>query len=356
MSSPRADFTATLLQNGHVLLAGGQDSPTSSTAAADIFDPVTMSITPAAPMKIARSGHTATLLLDGRVLVVGGHSTPDGTGLASGEIYDPTANSWSLALPKCVTCGVLHPHVHHAAVLLADGGVMVSGGSAGFEMPVAYYPDRHDWIQVGVRVLPFISWPRPYGSTATRFSNGVAAIHGGGNGLPDPRANTEVELYVSATDQLTYGDTRLQDGRNWATATLLGNGTMIVAGGQLTTSPAGALSTTDLYDPAPSYCYAPTCGAWSTGPSMNVGHCHHTATLLKKGLLLVAGGRCGTGDSIAVSELYDPVGKKWWPAGPLQDARGYHAAALLNDGRVIVAGGFSPGGTISNNVEIYTPA
>lgn len=89
---------------------------------------------------------------------------------------------------------------------------------------------------------------------------------------------------------------------------------------------------------------------------MSVAHCHHTMTTLKNGLILVAGGRCGTADSIATSELYDPATRKWWPAGDLQDPRGYQAAVMLADGRVLVAGGVFPGGWISGNTEIYIPA
>jgi hypothetical protein len=148
----------------------------------------------------------------------------------------------------------------------------------------------------------------------------------------------------------------LGGGRNFATATLLGNGTLLFAGGQDSTSPAAALSTTDIYDVAMDGCTSANCNSFSAGAPMSVGHCHHTMSTLKNGLILVAGGRCGSADAIAVSELYDPATKRWWPAADLQDPRGYHAAVVLADGRVLVAGGVFPAGAISQNTEIYTPA
>jgi len=92
------------------------------------------------------------------------------------------------------------------------------------------------------------------------------------------------------------------------------------------------------------------------GPVMNVGHCRHTMTVLQNGLILIAGGRCGSSESIKVAELYDQASNTWHMAASMNDARGFHVAALMRDGRVLVAGGFVPGGAITATVEVYTPA
>jgi len=148
-----------------------------------------------------------------------------------------------------------------------------------------------------------------------------------------------------------------QFSRNFATAALLPDGTVILAGGQANPDPQGAVNSTDIYDPSKDNASCTGgCSAWSVGPAMNVGHCHGTMTTLSNGMLLVAGGRCGPADSIAVAELYDPAAKQWSPAASLGSARGFDAAALLKDGRVLVAGGILAGGAISNTMEIYTPA
>jgi hypothetical protein len=355
MSSPRADFTATLLQNGKVLLAGGESSATANTPTVDLFDPVTNSITPAAPMANARSGHTATLLPNGKVLVVGGSargpmpgsSYPGVASLNTAEIYDPATNSWAAA------ASMASARTHHAAVLLTNGKVLVTGGSGNWSNPAGasnptgaeiYDPPTNTWTSIG-SIAPDT---RPNSPTATLLKDGRVMIAGGSDSTTEPVA-ADVQLYDSSQSVIGYAHAiPPAGGRNGATATLLRDGTVLIVGGQHSTSPAGAQSSTDIYDPAND--------SFSAGPPTNVGHCNHTATLLQNGLLLVAGGQCGTSDSIAVSELYDPITRKWWPAGQFGDPRGHFVAVLLNDGRVLAAGGIFPGGTRASDTEIYTPA
>lgn len=347
MSVPRADFTATLLPNERVLLAGGLTSvSTPVTASTDLFDPVTNGITPAAPMKSPRNGHTATLLPNGKVLVVGGSGGPGGPALASAELYDAASNTWSTA------ASMANPRIHHTAVLLWNGKVLVIGGSGQIAGGEVYDPGTNTWAAVAAPT----NEPRPMGPTAIQLPEGHVVIVGGANG-GTVTASSEVWVYDPHTGLMgTDRFHTLGGGRNFATATLLGNGSVLYAGGQDSTNPAAALATTDIYDVAMDGCTAANCNSFSSGAPMSVGHCHHTMTTLKNGLILLVGGRCGTADSIAVCELYDPATKKWWPAADLQDPRGYHAAVMLTDGRVLVAGGVFPGGAISQNTEIYTPA
>lgn len=346
MSVPRADFTATVLPSGKVLLAGGITSlNTPVTATADLFDPLTSGITAAAPMKGPRSGHTATLLPNGKVLVAGG-GAPGASALASAELYDPAGNTWSAA------ASMAYPRIHHTALLLWNGKVFVIGGSAQIAAAEVYDPGTNTWTTVAAPT----NTPRPMGPTAIQLPEGHVVIVGGANGGA-VTASSEVWVYDPHTGLMgTDRFHTLGGGRNFATATLLGNGTVMYAGGQDSTNAAAALSTTDIYDVAMDGCTAAGCNSFSPGAPMSVARCHHTMTTLKNGLILVVGGRCGTADSIAASELYDPVTKKWWPAGDLQDPRGYQVAVVLADGRVLVAGGVFPGGWISGNTEIYIPA
>ena len=92
MNGEHIGSTATLLDNGSVLLAGGASSGGSGGGSSlpgvpELYDPRTGSWTATANMLAARSGHTATLLDDGRVLVAGGAST--NPVLATAELYDP---------------------------------------------------------------------------------------------------------------------------------------------------------------------------------------------------------------------------------------------------------------------------
>ena len=118
MSEARTGHTATLLQDGRVLVVGGSNGA-GSLASAELFDPVTDTWSPAGAMKDARAAHTATLLDDGRVVIIGGEQ--NGESLESVELYDALTGQWSSAPEMSV------PRKNHTATLLADRRVLVSG-------------------------------------------------------------------------------------------------------------------------------------------------------------------------------------------------------------------------------------
>ena len=138
---PRSLHTATLLKSGKVLVVGGspvQPFYLGSMATAELYDPQTNSWALAASMHTPRSFHTATLLDDGRVLVVGGiEASNEVTGkvLASAELYDPVTDSWTAAAPMTVA------RAKHTATLLADHRVLVIGGTgADYYAFSGYFP------------------------------------------------------------------------------------------------------------------------------------------------------------------------------------------------------------------------
>ena len=102
-----AGLSATLLQNGKVLLAGGQAGD-SAQATAELFDPASGTSSPTGSMSDTRSFHSATLLTDGRVLIVGGgRSIRPESSVASAEIYDPVSGTFSptggMTAPRNIT-------------------------------------------------------------------------------------------------------------------------------------------------------------------------------------------------------------------------------------------------------------
>jgi hypothetical protein len=125
----------------------------------------------------------------------------------------------------------------------------------------------------------------------------------------------------------------LNQARITQTATLLANGTVLVAGGR---SSAAALTSAELYDPLTEV-FSPT-GAMSTS------RWSHTATPLPDGRVLVAGGFTGFAGGNAQSvtdtaEIYDPTTGTWSNTASLGTRRALHSAAVLADGKVLVAGG-----------------
>ena len=91
------------------------------------------------------------------------------------------------------------------------------------------------------------------------------------------------------------------------------------------------LASAELYDPAT--------GMWRRTGSLNTARWQHTATLLKNGMVLVAGG-LDSDDILVSAELYDPASRSWTVTGSLNTARWVHTATLLQNGMVLVAGGF----------------
>ena len=128
----RWGHSATRLADGRVLLAGGfeDDWTMNVVAEAELYDPATGLWSPAGTLSDARGYHTATLLADGRVMVAGGDwrhcpgsgGCGEGT-LATTEIYDVSANAWSPG-PQLIT-----PRSFHASTLLRDGSVLSVGGA-----------------------------------------------------------------------------------------------------------------------------------------------------------------------------------------------------------------------------------
>ncbi|HKP03197.1 MAG TPA: kelch repeat-containing protein [Chthoniobacterales bacterium] len=137
------------------------------------------------------------------------------------------------------------------------------------------------------------------------------------------------------------------------TATLLSDGRVLVAGGDIADGFSGTIiDSAELYDPASR--------SWSATGSLINGRTSHTATLLPDGKVLLVGGR-NTGGDLATAELYDPATGTWMPTGRLNTQRRSHAATLLPNGKVLVTGGLqggSPGANYSalSSAELYDPA
>jgi Galactose oxidase, central domain/Kelch motif len=138
MAWTRFSHTATLLSNGKVVIAGGSTSGffagEPSLSSAEIFDPATGKFVDTGMMTVARSDHTATRLDDGTVLIAGGDpenimnlvigvsigSFP--SPLNSAELFNPTTGTFT------ETGGLGMARENHTSTLLNDGTVLVTGG------------------------------------------------------------------------------------------------------------------------------------------------------------------------------------------------------------------------------------
>jgi hypothetical protein len=123
---------------------------------------------------------------------------------------------------------------------------------------------------------------------------------------------------------------------------------------------AGLLTGLAMTGPIPAHAKATDFGAWVPAPNLHDGHVAHTATLLKDGRVLIAGGTRVDGVARASSELFDPKANRWVRAADMIHARAGHAATLLADGTVLVTGGQTGLSLFDDQVlasaETYHPA
>ncbi|MBD0285789.1 MAG: hypothetical protein ICV79_10250, partial [Flavisolibacter sp.] len=123
LSEPRAAHTATLLNDGRVVLVGGVNGGLKANQLIDMYDPATNTISKISSLITARTGHTATLLNNGRLLIAGGSENWRSNVLNTCELFDPVANTVSQ------TASLQLIRNKHAAVKLQDDKVLIIAGS-----------------------------------------------------------------------------------------------------------------------------------------------------------------------------------------------------------------------------------
>jgi hypothetical protein len=213
MGTARSKHTATVLNNGRVLVTGGN----AGIATCETYDSTLDTWVPTLSMSNARFAHTATLLKNGKVLVVGG-------GSATAEIFDPVSETWASTNPPAVD------RKHAQAVLLNNGSVLVCGGytvlGTGLTSAELYNPNNNTWT-----TLPSMATARYYHQAVNIPNIGVdgkVLITGGtDNGT---HAWNSAELFEPMTRTWSAAAS-FTTGRNQHSMVIMSDGNVLIHGG-----------------------------------------------------------------------------------------------------------------------------
>jgi len=317
--------TATLMANGKVLLAGGNNGVTN----AELYNPAANTWTATAhSMNTPRDSYSATLLPNGKVLVAGGYN---GSYLNSAELYDPAADSWTYT-----SNSMSSNRDFHSATLLPNGKVLVAGGVSPAMTTELFDPATATWT-TNSHLMNNVH----ANHTATLLLNGKVLVAGG---LINSYPTNIAELYDPATDTWTNTAQTMNYVRSHHTATLLPNGKVLVAGGFADLF----LSSAELYDPVTD--------TWTVTNSMGSARGNFTATLLPNGKVLVTGGEDNSSYTKS-AELYNPVSGTWaFTTQTMISPRYLHNATKLPNGKVLIAGGSGTGATELYDMGTIVPA
>ncbi len=287
----RFGVTATALPDGRVLFAGGDLAGTAL-----LFDPESGEME-GEPLVMAggmRALHTATLLPCGRVLLAGGAKIvmafpPTSEKLNTSELFDPKTGTFQ-AGPELTTT-----RLSHAACLLADGRVLVTGGEGRSSSEIIDVRDA----TFGSTAGPALTAVRD-DHTSTLLPDGRVLLAGGqgSNGVSVDDAEILFDVKALPTSAFRLLDSRMSTSRADHISILLPDGTVLILGGELdpASGPDIILTSVDLLDPATA--------TFRPLPDLEVGHDDHRAVLLTDGRVLVTGGEDEDAKAIPETEAY----------------------------------------------------
>jgi YVTN family beta-propeller protein len=329
------EATATALNNGRVLVTGGN----SNQAAASIYDPATGLFTPTGNMTRPRVRHTATLLPSGDVLIAGGQDTSgNNLYLNSAELYHPGTGTFEL-LNSTLSLG----RAQHTATRISGSRVLLTGGYY-FDALSNYHNvntvDIYDTETKTFTPGPAMAWPRER-HTATALNDGRVFVAGGwGSGM-------QGEIYDPVTNAFTTTAQSMVEFRSGHAAALLTNGKVLLTGGYGSSNDSTASA--EVFDPV--------AGTFVSAGSMHNRRLNHTSTTLADGSVLIAGGMfegacCISHVGHASLERYVP-GTGFVDAGSMLASREEHEAVLLQNGQVLLVGTYGWSNLGGRTAELY---
>jgi len=335
MAQARRGQAAVRLHDGRVLIMGGTVPFTGkcemaciapATASVEVYDPSTGKFSPYGSLAAPRTDGEALLLNDGRVLVSGGNGQYGGDAPTI-EIYDPAKKtSVAVKLPANVERLPASPTV----VLLADGRVLIAGGSYDSLNTTSNTTLIFDPASGGFSNGPLMAEPRQ-GATATLLDDGRVLITGGDyyEGFYG-YAKNDAEL-IDPSRPLSQST--LVVSQYSATSTLLSDGRVLVAGGGPYDSGAGCIS------PVASEVFDPSTDRFTPVGPMGTPRSGSAAIKVQDGRVLFFGGVDSNCAAVGTVEVFDPdSGTFQVIATGFPKISGF-SVTLLDDGEILIVGG-----------------
>jgi hypothetical protein len=297
MTSLRKWHTASLLVEGKVLIAGGNNL-TTTLASAEVYDPANGTFATLAPMSTPRTGHAM-----GWRMVTGGMNASSQP-LSSAEWLKNDASGWITSAQSMKAARVYHA----MAGFSSNGKFVVAGGTTA---------DLFDIASGGTfTALPALSEDKRY-HAGLQISPTEVWMVGGYRWNGANVYQTSVDIYRSDNTRTT-GPAMPHEHAQGGAVVLTGGAVVVHTG-------LGSGATfADVYK---SGTWTSTSRSWRRD---------HQVVALADGTALIVGHGLGT-------ERYDPIAKAFSSAGNSKVARENATATLLGDGRVLVVGGHQPG-------------
>ncbi|HET6930495.1 MAG TPA: Ig-like domain repeat protein [Candidatus Acidoferrum sp.] len=338
--NPRASTTGVVL-NPTTVVVGQSSTATVTLTDSGTVPPGTADTfsTTGAPAA-GRTGFTATLFANTLVLVAGGTDASNSV-LNSAEIYSFLGAGFSAT-------GTLNTaRTGAVAVLLPTGKILIAGGSSnGAANGALNTAELYDSSAGTFAFTTQNLTAARFGATATLLNNGKILIAGGEN---NGGVLNSAELYDPVADTFTATG-NLNTARSGMSATLLGTGKVLIAGGSSDGTANGALDTAELFDPAGNSGAGTFTAISGPGSTLVANRWQPESALLPSGKVLIAGGQ-NSGGAFASADLYDPVANTFTASNhSMAQPRANGSAISLPNGMVLLAGG-----TTSQAVDLYDP-